>query len=383
MPNAPFSVRFVRNTAAFNHFSQIKKQCLGAINIKIATAYLSKNGVEMLLSCLPKNTKIQIFTSLERTGSELEGLYLLWKKSCENPNFRVFLVENGGAKPENEAAFFHSKFYYFEYDEKTVLMVGSANMTLGGWVENDELSVVFEQNIADRMDTQAIDYFENLSQKSCFIDIKKLNQYAELLDKEQAVFNIFEIPPAQKTFLYHAFFQKTDTKNLQKNAPKFRILKQNLENWLRNENFENDFLNLDANTDSNGFSSSNGNLNTVPNWLLPRHRPIVRFIAHHQALEAATLWRALHQENLRQNTNLTPSQISEILEIYQPRYFTRISEELLFVLRLHCGVRFHSEKERISPETYAAICAILQDLKRSFGLKNLNAVASILLENIP
>lgn len=56
----------------------------------------------------------------------------------------------------------HTKLYYFESDTRYAAIVGSANITEGGLVHNDELSTVHHGTVGDVQHKMFNDYLEHL-----------------------------------------------------------------------------------------------------------------------------------------------------------------------------------------------------------------------------
>lgn len=62
----------------------------------------------------------------------------------------------------HEYRYLHSKLYYFESGRQYTAMVGSANITEGGLVSNEELSVILEGTLGDRQHDQLAGYLNEL-----------------------------------------------------------------------------------------------------------------------------------------------------------------------------------------------------------------------------
>jgi HKD family nuclease len=345
----PFSARLVQNNAAQNHLAEIARLLPEAVALWIAVAFVSEKGVGLLLATIKnkakKDVKIRIFVSTERAVSEPKALYLLWQHSIANPNFEVFCINK-----KDSAAFFHSKIYYFLYNETSSTMLGSANLTQGGLVENGETSLVFDEIIASRLDTQIVDLFLGLRQISRAVDGETVAAYSDFFAETQGLTVDFEMTDERKTAIFNQYFKNKTFEN-----PKLRLLKQSLIHWLATENapIPNDIA-------------------AYFSWLQPKHRNIVRFIQHHQAVAAATLWRAVCHENTQQNTKqnalISYEEMSALLHLYQPRRFVPISEALFLFLRYECGLQTGSLRN-ITPENYAACCQSFSTLRKAWRLK--------------
>jgi HKD family nuclease len=363
--SSPFAARLVQNTPTQNHLTEIRRQLKTAKTVRIAVAFVSETGVlafvEALQGAAKRDVKVQVFTSIERAVSTPKALYLLWQASRYLLNFEVFWIGKA-----DETAFFHSKIYYFAASEKSATIIGSANLTQGGLVENTETSLVFEQEIASRLDTQIADFFADLQQISRSASAALLNRYAVLFDETQGLPINFELTEADRNSVFVRYFKNKPFEN-----PKLRLVKQALVAWLSVENEPVPPL-----------------VSVYLGWLHLVHRPLVRFVQHHQALEAATLWRAVGNENAKHAAiyafePLTFEQISTVLHLYQPRRFAPVSDELFWLLRYELGLQPCLLSE-LSPDYYALFCESISKLRKTYRCKtNGEVVQGLLALSIP
>ena len=358
----PFSARLVQNNAAQNHLAEITRLLPEAHELHIAVAFVSEKGVNLLLAAIKTKArhdlKIRIFTSTERAVSEPQALYLLWQHSISTKNFDFFCI-NKTPNKNDAASFFHSKVYYFVYNETSSTIIGSANLTQGGLLENSETSLVFDEAVANRLDTQIAELFSGLRQISNRATAEIINTYADFFATEQDLPISFEMTDERKTAIFNQYFKDKTFEN-----PKLRLIKQSLITWLTTENEP-----IPADVAAH-FS-----------WLQPAHRNIVRFVQHHQAVAAATLWRAACHENTNQNanTNANPNaqksalisieELSALLHLYQPRRFVPLSKAFFAFLRYECGLQT-GLLHNLTPENYAACCESISALRKAWRLKS-------------
>jgi HKD family nuclease len=343
----PFSARLVQNNTVQNHLIEIQHLLPQTQELWIAVAFISEKGVNLLLESIqkyaPNNLKVRIFTSTERAVSEPRSLYLLWQKSITTPNFELFLINK-----QDVAAFFHSKIYYFINTQTSNIMLGSANLTQGGLLDNSETSLVFEEAIASRLDTQIADLFQGLRPISSPATAENITKYSDFYATEQGLAVSFEMTDERKFFIFNQYFKNKTFEN-----PKLRILKQNLTTWL--DKSENTAIPSDV--------------LAFFKWLQPKHRNIARFVQHHQSLATATLWRAVCHENTQQNTLLSTAELSALLHLYQPRRFVPITEAFFLFLRYECDLQTGLYCN-INPEAYTACCHSISALRQAWHLKS-------------
>ena len=144
-----------------------------------AVAYAKRSGVQYL------EEKIQAFTGTGKTarviiGIDQQGTSVEGIESLLNALGTQDLYIN---HDENSFITFHPKVYYFENDEKGLLVIGSGNLTQGGLYSNDEGSAIIELDRTIEADRTIIREVRETFEKWCddsFGTVKKVN--AELVE---------------------------------------------------------------------------------------------------------------------------------------------------------------------------------------------------------
>ena len=119
--------------------------------ISIATAYISREGLENIKSYIEDSHSIRIVCSIHGNVSDLNAL---------NDFSRDFNQVEGHVFSERKL--FHSKLYIFQDDGKRIAWIGSANLTRGGMINNEETLICLKGNSFDTPITSMIKYFDNL-----------------------------------------------------------------------------------------------------------------------------------------------------------------------------------------------------------------------------
>lgn len=105
-------------------------------NIKIASAYFSEEGLEIIKELKDKNMlmkqNIELYLSPEFSLNKPDRLLSELEKICN-----VFIVFN---------IKFHPKVYWLKVNSKSMLIFGSSNFTRGGFVSNIEFDIISEVN---------------------------------------------------------------------------------------------------------------------------------------------------------------------------------------------------------------------------------------------
>ena len=114
----------------------------------VSVAFLNEAGVDLLSSELSNNgSKTLVFAGVRNDITSLQGLNSLMEHGA-----KVHYVDTGARQ-----LIFHPKIYFARAKTKARLVLGSANLTLGGLNNNIEASVVFELDFGNP-DDEALAY---------------------------------------------------------------------------------------------------------------------------------------------------------------------------------------------------------------------------------
>lgn len=130
------------NSGKLTH-DQVVKACLfKAEKVQIAVAFLKMSGLNLLFKTIEKALKrgatIQLAAGLDFTQTEPEALKKLKRLLEIYPGSGLFISNF------ERASVFHPKFYLFQFGGQAAAIVGSANLTNGGFLQNEEVSVFLE-----------------------------------------------------------------------------------------------------------------------------------------------------------------------------------------------------------------------------------------------
>lgn len=121
-----------------NHFKVITDSMEGADELIFCVAYWKIEAINIiknqLASVLMAGKNVTVFASLNEFITEPKALVELHRIAGAYPNFSFYLCKKS-------PSIFHSKIYYFRKQDTFTAIIGSANFTVGGFLENDEASV--------------------------------------------------------------------------------------------------------------------------------------------------------------------------------------------------------------------------------------------------
>ncbi|MCS7365655.1 MAG: phospholipase D-like domain-containing protein [archaeon GB-1867-035] len=119
-------------------------------SIKIAVAYIKCSGVNLLLNLIPPKIEGKIITGLDFNITEPNALEALIDHGFE---IRIFSRKN---------VEFHPKLYIFEADEKMIIIMGSSNLSKGGFQNNIEANIMITGKKNDSLIKDILSYFNTL-----------------------------------------------------------------------------------------------------------------------------------------------------------------------------------------------------------------------------
>jgi HKD family nuclease len=142
-----------RNRGKQNHRKQLV-DLIGRSEVSVlCSGWLKHDGLVELLPVidvgLAKKAIITIYSNEEHTEEAAK------KAIAERAEVKHFIISK-------QCKYLHSKLYYFEHGDEFTALVGSANITYGGLVRNEELSVHFTGRVGDSQQQQIRGYLDEL-----------------------------------------------------------------------------------------------------------------------------------------------------------------------------------------------------------------------------
>jgi len=157
-----------------------------------SVAYLTKSGIKLIEDDLKRLAgRVRVFAGIRNKITSRQGLALLLDFGAE-----LFVVDTGGCPPQVEVTY-HPKLYLAISTTKTHLVVGSANLTMGGLKNNIEASIEvtldptdpdalrFQQATEEQFDALPDRFPDNVIAITSQADLKCLT--GRLADEEQKV----------------------------------------------------------------------------------------------------------------------------------------------------------------------------------------------------
>ena len=149
-------MKFITNAGSDDHGKLINQLILSSSTIVMCSGWIKLEGIREILPSLDKairknNAKITIFSNKKHTEA---AVHRVLKKY---DNIRHIILDN-------TQKYLHSKIYYFQCGTKFTTIIGSANITKGGLLSNEELSVKFSGQCDTQEHNDVIQYFNAISE---------------------------------------------------------------------------------------------------------------------------------------------------------------------------------------------------------------------------
>jgi len=377
------------------HYKYLSDFIKTADKIDICVAFLKESGIGMIINELEKavkaGTKVNVFCGIDFYSTEPAALKTLLSLFKPNKNSKLYVYNSRSGEV------FHPKIYVFSRREKANVIVGSANMTLGGMKNNVEVSLLYETNIASADYKQVQKYLETIeaSEFTKEVDTLFISQYA-------AKFKVYK--KAKEKYENEVRQQVEEIKIMDIDAPR---LKEFVVDYQTNRDLQSKFKARKADYDlakgvlddicdttirnKEEFLALYGRIVGQPGehlWAsgsIFRHKNMVAEnfklvikmikIMRKNIAKSPEYLFSLGQKYSQKIKGLGPNVITEILNTYNVNKFAILNNNPLSVLKL-----FGSElppTPAFTPQIYAEYSAQLIDFKVRFKFESLNQVDDI------
>jgi len=152
-------------------FKDIFSKFAGEANkIDIAVAYAKNSGFELIKDLINKK-EIRILFTFDFLTTDPDCINKLLKFGARCKEYR-----SSGTEEELN---FHPKMYIFKNNDKVRIIIGSSNLTGGGFLSNVESCLAIEGEYEDRIIGEILNYFEKLwnSSKAKYVSEDDINRY--------------------------------------------------------------------------------------------------------------------------------------------------------------------------------------------------------------
>lgn len=159
----------------------------GLNSATISTAFMTSSGLSLLQDVLePIAGQTRIFVGIRNGVTTVQSIQKALEIGCE-----TYMVDTGSRQ-----RIFHPKLYYSKSPESAKLLLGSANLTMGGLRTNIEASVLQELNLANdadfiaeldgKLDALTADFPDHVIRAVDEAQLAGLQRAGRLIDEQRA-----------------------------------------------------------------------------------------------------------------------------------------------------------------------------------------------------
>lgn len=383
-------MRLITNQTDKNHFQIVQQILEPADELWIAVAFMKLSGLRKLkneLKSLAENgSQITVVVGRNFAISEPDALRVLLKMSNHYPGFRLFL-----AKMNKQT--FHPKIYLSRKGNTFKMLTGSANLTDGGFTTNHEASIFVEGKVKSEIWTDAMTFFEQVSNRS-FSDIPDkgmLDDYELLYEKASKAREKgkFDIDPTAEKFELNVnkiknYLAKMDRKELktrfETKEANYAIASEILHKLAKKdstriklEEFKKLFfplLNVKENPEKNLLDS--GGLERHKNEIIQYYRSVtkvVRLVVENKSKSPSQVFD-LAMNVFESRNGLGVNLIGEIMMAINPDQFANLNNNSLGALMEITGRKLKKTTRLYNGRDYQIFCDLLFEVTRLLEFKN-------------
>lgn len=179
---------------------------IDVVNMYLATGFLYKSGLELISSTVEKVAKNtgqieMVVGSLQKynhiSQSDTRKIHSMDKGTAKYLN--EWIKINSAVLKTIEKRFYHGKFYLFEGEEKSVVLIGSSNISSSGFMSNHELNLLYILDSESSLFRKFKGEFRIISKKSVVINNLEPNKFMEMTTEHDHFSNISSIKKLQST----------------------------------------------------------------------------------------------------------------------------------------------------------------------------------------
>jgi HKD family nuclease len=383
------AVQLLSNTTKPNHKEYLLQCFTTADEVWIATAFLKNSGLNLLLPLIQKHInddkRILIITGQNFGLTEPKALRVLHDMFESKITANLYLD-----KAEDEQKVFHPKLFVFKSGNKGVVVSGSANITNGGLVGNEEFSVCVETSTSNTEWKEALAYFTGIADtsKADLVSLLIINRYEQFYNEQKKLREKQKSAPDKKSGQYTFDYAKLKErlkeyrnadylKDLNKRVKDYRNAKRLLDEIadtvrLSQGRFEEIIDTLVGKAGMWGLWRS-GSLLRLRHEVYQcknEFRALVKFIKDHQELPISKLFTQ-SKKLVEDVEGARINYVTEIMMTYQPNRLASLNSNPINVLHKEAGVYFKSHSNSFTGEDYEEYCKVVLEICKKLNLTNM------------
>lgn len=372
-----------------NHFTTIVENFKSYKEVYIAVAFLKFSGHSILVKSikefLKKGGKLTIIAGQNFALTEPIALHELRKIFQNYSSAKLYL-----SKATTLNKVFHPKLYLFKDQNECCVISGSANITKGGLLDNQECSIVANCKTNDLIWTEAKNYYDSLtsidnSDEATLLVIKQYETYFE--QQKQHNKKAKSIPTKTKAQI--AF----DYDNLLRHFKKFNNAERQQKFRNKLENYKKAKIILDKIADNPRLTQKQfeplldslvGSKEDYNLWhsgsLFRLRRKVYPFFKEFKELiilirenkyKSSEIVFNIAKDKVNSIEGASVNYITEIMMTYNNKEFANMNRNPITVLKVEGGVNIKAHSSSFTATDYEEYCELVKEISNKLGLQNM------------
>ncbi len=378
-------MQLITNNESQTHLSVIKSAFDTAEQVFIAVAFLKQSGLNELLpsikKCLRRSCTVTVVCGLDFALTEPTALHQL-RKLFEGTSSKLKLFSSA-----ERNTIFHPKFFLFENVKYATVIIGSANLTRGGLVGNEECSLQVNTETTSEFFGQAKQYMMRLADLAEQATLLRVLQYESFYNEQAGARNAAKAKPDARPTLFNY---------------------DNLHEWLRlyEEEKDREGIYRDKLMDYRNARGLLDEIAEIPNIsreaFIPLFEQLVGGAGIKRSWHSGSIYRKktfvfdhAHQFQevvrfVRQNRNQPAgivfeqanvlvslvggsgvNTVTEIMMTYQPSLFANLNTNPITVLRNEGDVLLPAHRNSFHGPQYELYCDLIREICQQLGLRDM------------
>lgn len=375
-------IELILNSETTSHNQKLDEILPGAKEVFIAVAFLKRSGLNKLQPYLNQQTRFHVLAGYNFGITEPDALSILHDKMKRSANITAYLVNL------NLRQVFHTKMYLIEDEQACHIIVGSANLTKGGWLDNGEASIYHKCQPSDAIWLQCRAYFDECTKplKADLLSVRIIAIYRKFHKKQRPVITqAEEFPELGTNLIYDLSGLKRHYRSLDKsefqNGIKLKRQHYNEARVLLNQIADQSHIrtkfielveDLVGRADDPGLWYSNGMFRHKAKIFdqQPLFRELIKTIRDNLQLSPEDIYNAA-KALTAEIKGVGPNFIGEIMMTYSPDKLANIKRNPITVLKDEGGADIKGHSSGYNGKNYEEYNAILHEIALELDLADM------------
>lgn len=389
--------QILTNDTKKNHLVSLLTLFEDAQEIWLATAFLKNSGLQLIKYSIKNHLKkgglLKVIAGKHFGLTEPKALLDLYEIASIHKNASFFLDNALSA-----TKVFHPKLFVFINGDNATVVSGSANITSGGMVENEEISLLVNMPVYSDNFTYLKKHFDTITNKKNAeaVNLLAIKRYEAFYNEQkEARKNQKTVPPKSSqeydfdysklkkwltTYDLKAFKSQVRQRELDYQKAE-KLLDDIATKPLSQEKFEETIDRLVGKKGQAGLWKSGSLLRL--RFKVYKYKQefidLVAFIKENRKKTAGEVF-----ENAKKYVNKIEgarmNYVTEIMMTYEPERFANLNSNPITVLDKEAGLYIKSHSNSFNADDYNLYCEIIKEIGNEFDLKNMLEVDSFVNE---